>query len=59
MEASGMLIGVTKEVIAEEEETSTSETKGLENHEQKQHKEKYFHENKHPGKQKQFWWIDA
>ena len=30
MEASGMLIGVTKEVIAEEEDTSTSETKGSE-----------------------------
>ena len=30
MEASGMLTGVTKEGIAEEEEASTSETKGSE-----------------------------
>ena len=30
VETSGMLTGVTKEVIAEEEDTSTSETKGLE-----------------------------
>ena len=30
VEASGMLTGVTKKVIAEEEDTSTSETKGSE-----------------------------